>query len=152
RVLDPHWWLFNWWHLIFLFIGLAIIGSQIGNYLNRGKLRRVVKQEFIQNPNATVEEISSNTGITIKDVRAIILDLKASGQLRGQFSSSTGKMKYTQVQHKGVPISPIEREKTADAKPETTEEKRMPNYCPACGTPVSKEGSRFCQYCGNKLE
>ena len=47
--------------------------------------------------DATIDDISKNTGITLRDVQAIVLDLKASGLLRGKFSSSTGAMTNVDV-------------------------------------------------------
>ena len=81
----------NWWWLfgfIWIFVGLSIISNQIYKLTNRSKLRNVVKQEFEQNPNISIEMIANNTGITIKDVRAIILDLKARKEFRGKFFPS----------------------------------------------------------------
>ena len=106
---------------------------------NRSKLRNVVSHEFTVNPNVSVEEISANTGISVKDIRAIILDLKADGRLRGKFSTTTGEAKSMEVvQSKPVQVSepPVE-------------EKNL--YCPNCGTPVSRDSAMFCAYCGSKL-
>ncbi|TXT65790.1 MAG: hypothetical protein BAJALOKI3v1_70093 [Promethearchaeota archaeon] len=147
RIFDPSWWIWNWWGIILLVIGLSIIGGQFANLFNRSKLRKVVKQEFLQNPNASVDEISKNTGISVKDVRAIILDLKASGELRGRFSSSTGQMKYTEVQQKGMPQSIPNQSSTK----QTPSEEPKTNYCPNCGTPITKEDAAYCQYCGARL-
>ena len=88
---------FNWWGYILLAIGIAIVGGQINALVNRSKLRNVVSHEFTVNPNISVEEISANTGISVKDIRAIILDLKADGRLRGNFSTSTGEGKSMEV-------------------------------------------------------
>ncbi|GAH25586.1 unnamed protein product, partial [marine sediment metagenome] len=52
---------------------------------------------YEEHPEATIQEISQNTGITIKDVQAIVLDLKADGLLRGKFSSTTGQLKHAEV-------------------------------------------------------
>lgn len=152
KILDPSWWIFNWWGFILLIIGFSIIGSQVANLFNRSKLRRVVKQEFLQNPNASVDEISNNTGISAKDVRSIILDLKASGELRGKFSSTTGQMKYTQVEQKGTPQPISNQIKTVTSPNKEIPEKRKAKYCPNCGTPFSKEDAAYCQYCGAKLD
>ena len=145
NILDPRWWVWNWWPLIFLIIGISILASQFAALINRSKLRKVVKQEFFNNPNASVEEIAANTGISIKDIRAIILDLKASGELKGRFSSSTGQMKYTKVQMKGTPQPIPDQGITPPPEP------KKANYCPNCGTPVNKEDAIYCQYCGAKL-
>jgi predicted transcriptional regulator len=116
-----------------LVVGRSIISSQIYKLTNRSKLRTVVKQEFEQNSNASIEEIASNTGITVKDVRAIVLDLKARGELRGKFSTKTGEAKHLEV---------------------TTSNKLEPhekgNYCANCGTPIKNESALYCAYCGAK--
>ncbi|MFW9950314.1 MAG: zinc ribbon domain-containing protein [Candidatus Thorarchaeota archaeon] len=128
----------NWWWLfgfLWIIIGLSIISSQIYKLTNRSKLRNIVKQEFEQNPNISIEMIASNTGITVKDARAIVLDLKARGELRGKFSTKTGEAKNVEV------TAPNQ------ATPEDSSK-----YCANCGTPVKREGNAvFCAYCGAKL-
>ncbi len=119
-----------WWiGFIFLLIGISILIGQIRAVTNRDKLRNVVKYEFEQNPNASIEEIVGKTKISRKDVQAIILDLKARGALRGQFSGETGQMK------------PIPTQDQVPAQEKST-------FCPNCGTPVSKDGAQYCSYCG----
>ncbi len=134
-------WFGLWWlGLIWIGIGLSILAGQIRSLTNRSKLRNVVKAEFMQNPNATMEEISRSTGITEKDARAIILDLKANGELVGIFSCETGKMEQTYI---APPQKILITEKTP--QPE------MGKYCPSCGTPFTKEGVVYCAYCGAKI-
>jgi hypothetical protein len=127
---------FNWMGFIWIGIGIAILGSQIAALTNRSKLKNIVLIEFNNNPNISVEEISANTGISVRDVRAIILDLKAAGKLRGKFSTSTGEAKAMEVVPKAEKV-PIPQEKS--------------NYCPNCGTPIERENAAFCAYCGSKL-
>ena len=122
---------FPWWGFIALAIGIAITASQIAALANRGKLRNTVLYEYQENPNASIEEISRKTGISEKDVRAITLDLKGTGRLRGSFSTSTGTFKAIKPEHK-------EEAKAA--------------YCPGCGTPLKNEGAQFCGFCGYKIE
>jgi len=121
----------QWWGIFPLGIGIAISIGLIRAIINKKKLRQVVKSEFEANPNATVQDISQNTGISKKDVQAIILDLKASGELRGKFSSKTGQLKV---------ISP------------STLEQAKIRYCPVCGAHIEKENALFCNYCGVKLD
>ena len=76
---------------------------------------------------------TARTGITRKDINAIILDLKASGQLRAKFSSKTGQMKNMST-------------------PETqavSEERGK--FCSNCGTPITKDTAQFCAYCGSQI-
>lgn len=125
---------FNWIGLIWLGIGAAILSSQIKGLANRSKIRNIVKTEFEQNPNASIEEVSKATGISKKDVQAVVFDLKAEGELKGKFSSSTGKLKKT----------PEQKEK----KPE----KPKPQYCPSCGTALKKPDAKFCEFCGASIQ
>lgn len=120
-----------WSGFIFMGIGIAIAVGQFAALANREKLRNAVFYEYQENPNASIEEISKKTGITQKDVRAITLDLKGTGKLRGSFSTSTGTFKA------------IQPEKKVEAKG---------SFCPGCGTPIRKEGAQFCSFCGAKLE
>ena len=125
----------NWWGLFWYGIAAAIIIGQIAAWTNKSKLRNAVLYEYEEHPEATIEDINQNTGITMKDVQAIILDLKADGLLRGKFSSSTGQMIHADVIKK--------------SEGETAEGKVA--YCPNCGTAKVKESAVFCSYCGSKL-
>lgn len=140
------WWGFNiffnemtkwWWFFGFFWIivGLSIISSQIYKLTNRSKLRNIVKQEFEQNPTISIEMIANNTGITLKDARAIVLDLKGRGELRGKFSTKTGEAKHIEI---------------ASSNQTPSEEKGK--YCANCGTPMKREGNAvYCAYCGAKF-
>ena len=124
-----------WWFLSFFLIlgGIGIISSQIYALANRKHLRKVVKEEFVKFPDITVEKVAQNTGITIKDVKAIVLDLKAAGELRGSFSSQTGQMKT-------IPVEIVD-----------DEEQEKKNYCKDCGTLIEEESAIYCSYCGARL-
>ncbi|MFX0026813.1 MAG: zinc-ribbon domain-containing protein [Candidatus Hermodarchaeota archaeon] len=124
---------FNWMGFVWFGLGVAILGSQLAALVNRSKLRNIVLQEFYHNPNISADEISANTGISIRDVRSIILDLKADGKLKGQFSSSTKSMEEVPKLVK----EPISQEKI--------------RYCSNCGTPIENENAIFCAYCGSKV-
>jgi len=126
----------GWWGFIWLAIGVSIAVGQVAAWLNRSKLRNAVLYEYESNPTATIEDISQKTGITFRDVQAIVLDLKARGLLRGKFSSTTGEMKHVDVTTANPPI-------------ETKEDKV--SYCPNCGTAKVKGTSVYCSYCGTKL-
>ncbi|MFX0036699.1 MAG: zinc ribbon domain-containing protein [Candidatus Hermodarchaeota archaeon] len=123
----------SWWGFISTGIGLAILISQIFAITNRSKLRNVVLGEMQANPEATIEDIVRSTGITGKDVNAIILDLKASGQLRAKFNSATGQIKHLSIPEKEVVVGNVAK------------------FCANCGTPISKEAAQFCAYCGAKI-
>ncbi len=130
--------IYNWWWwfgFLWILIGLSIISSQIYKLTSRSKLRNVVKLEFEENPTASIEQIATSTGITTKDARAIVLDLKARGELRGKFSTKTGEAKHVEITPSNQPRS---------------QEKGV--YCSNCGTPVKREGTVvYCAYCGAKL-
>ncbi len=127
--------LINWWGLVWFGIAAAIIIGQIAALANKSKLRNAVLYEYEEHPEATIEEISQNTGITIRDVQAIVLDLKANGLLRGKFSSTTGQLTHAEIIKK--------------PQGEVSEGKVV--YCPNCGTAKVKESAVFCSYCGTKL-
>ncbi len=124
------WW--DLWNLIWLGIGLSIIGGQVAAIANKSRLRKTVKYELESNPNASIDNISKSTSITKKDVQAIILDLKMRGELRGNFSSKTGELKT-------VPVD------------SPTTEKVAAKFCPHCGTTVKKGEAKFCNVCGGGL-
>jgi len=124
----------DWINFLWIGIGSAILVSQIVAITNRSKLKNVVSHEFEHNPNISVEEISNNTGISVRDIRAIILDLKSSGRLRGQFSTQTGDAKSMQVE--------MEEEHVIQ---------EHSKFCPSCGTPINKDEAVYCAYCGSKL-
>lgn len=123
----------EWWGFVSTGIGVAILIGQIFALTNRSKLRNVVQTEFQENPEVTVEDVSKSTGITIKDIHAIVLDLKASGQLRAKFSSQTGQVKH---------LLPPKKEATSG---------EQAKFCSNCGTPITKESAQYCAYCGAKI-
>ena len=127
--------LINWWGLVWLGIAAAIIIGQIAAWANKSKLRNAVLYEYEEHPEATIDEIRQNTGISIRDVQAIVLDLKADGLLRGKFSSTTGQMTHADV----------------IKKPQGEASEGKVAYCPNCGTAKTKESAVFCSYCGTKL-
>ena len=123
----------SWTGIFTIAIGVVILSIPIVAIANRSKLRRVVLQEFQTTPDASIEDVSMRTGISRRDVQAIILDLKASGQLIGKFSTKTGQIKQVSIQK----------------EPVSSEEERK--YCHYCGTPISKESAQYCAYCGAKI-
>ena len=127
------WDAWSWWGFISIGIAIAILIGQIYAITNRSKLRNVILAEFKENPVATIDDISKNTGISRKDVQAIILDLKASGQLIGKFNTTTGQIKHLSIPEK-----------------EAVSEERA-KYCSNCGTPITKETAQYCAYCGAQI-
>ncbi|TFG16238.1 MAG: zinc-ribbon domain-containing protein [Promethearchaeota archaeon] len=135
---DESWkFVFSLWGLFWIGIGVAILSSQIAIIANRSKLKRIVLHEFQSNPNISVEEISANTGISVRDIRAIILDLKAAGKLRGGFSISTGAAESMKTVNVSI------------ADPQNIEEQAT--FCPNCGTEIKRENAEYCSYCGAKI-
>ncbi|MBN1802563.1 MAG: hypothetical protein JW891_13710 [Candidatus Lokiarchaeota archaeon] len=118
------------WGVIASLIGIAILSGQIAAFANRSRLRKAVKFEFESNPETSIENISATTGITQKDVQAIVLDLKVRGELRGNFSTSTGKNQ-----------APVK---------EKVDGEKVTFYCHNCGTPIKRGETQFCAYCGAK--
>ncbi len=125
---------FSWLSILWFAIGCIILIRHLLVTTNRSKLRKIVISEFEMNPNISVEEIRVKTGISMKEVSLIILNLKTRGKLRGNFLSDTGEAKSMQVITQ-------EQQFIQETK----------GYCPYCGTPVSSKEALFCNYCGTKL-
>lgn len=123
----------NWTGFLWFAIGIAILSSQIATLVNRNKLRNVVIEEYKLNPNISIESISSNTGISVRDVRAILLDLKASGMSIGNSSTSTEE-----------PLQVIQNS-------EVDNNREKFNFCSTCGAPIELEKAAYCALCGSKL-
>ncbi len=123
-------------------MGIIILVGQIIAFRNKGKLQNIVLNVINRNPNITVEEISTSSGITLKDVRAIILDLKTSGRLRGTFSQTTGKIQSMEITNlSGKKIEKIETISNGNQR-----------FCIECGTEIdTTEDAQFCAYCGSKI-
>jgi hypothetical protein len=132
----------DWISLLWIGIGSAILVSQIAALANRSKLKNVVLHEFEQNPNISVEEISNNTGVSVRDIRAIILDLKGTGRLKGRFSPQTGDAEEMQV-------SKLKQDPMIKKQVGETEQGK---FCPFCGTPIKRSEATFCAFCGSKLK
>lgn len=145
------------WPAILIVIGGSIALSQFYAVTNRGKLRNIVLTEFQRNPNATIEEICENTGISKKDVKAIILDLKAEGRLLGTFSTKTGQMEDIQIvsapKSLKVPTPPMPSTSVDDRLSPTPlkSEESKHKFCANCGTRVYDTGAKYCQYCGFEI-
>ena len=73
----------SWWGLIPIGIGVAIILEQIGAKINRGALRRIVRFEYEDNPETSLQEIRNKTGLSIKDIQVIRMDLMRYGERLG---------------------------------------------------------------------
>ncbi|TFF89608.1 MAG: zinc-ribbon domain-containing protein [Promethearchaeota archaeon] len=127
----------SFWGLFWIGIGSAILSSQIAVIANRSKLKKIVLNEFRSYPNISVEDISANTGISVSDVRAIILDLKSAGKLRGGFSETTGAAES------------MKTIKQVYKNPHHVEGKA--GFCPNCGTEIKRENAEYCSYCGAKI-
>ena len=79
----------SWWGLIPIGIGITILLEQIGANVNRRALRKIVRFEYEDNPGAILEEISLKTGISVKDIISIKLDLIKRGERLVNYSEST---------------------------------------------------------------
>jgi hypothetical protein len=123
----------SWSGILVIGIGMIALLSQILATVNRSKLRRVVLSEFLKSPDLSIEDVSLSTGITRKDVQAIVLDLKASGQFIGSFSSKTGQIEHLIIKEKS-------RELEGENK-----------YCPYCGTLANEDSAQYCVYCGAEI-
>ena len=133
----------GYWNLIQILIGLSILVGQFRAFTNKPKLRNIVLSEFEQNPNISIDEITKNTGISFKDIKAIIMDLKGSGQLRGTFSSTTGKMQ----------LAEIKKQPAKETKEIVVTASVAQRFCKECGTEIDKsDDAQFCPYCGSKIE
>ncbi len=128
------------WGLIPLVIGIGFLSSGIASRVNRRKLKKAVLDEVTVNPDASVDEISRSIGIISKYARKIMLDLKASREILGKFSSSTRQMK--QVIIPAQPEMKFTKEKPSE---------KRENHCSNCGTAVAKDLVEYCVYCGAKL-
>ncbi len=141
----------SWIGFLWLFIGISIFSGQYYALTNRGKLRNIVLAEFNKKPNVTVEEIEIETGISRKDIKAIIMDLKGSGKLRGTFSSQTGEMQLAampDVKH----FTPAAHVSPEAPIPAPQEEMGSKKFCNQCGTQIPEnEVAKYCPYCGSSL-
>ena len=127
--------IFQWsWAGIFpIIIGVAILYRTIVATANRRKLRRIIIHEFERSPESSIKDITWKTGISRRDVRAILLDLKSSERFIGQFPTKTGEMQYITNYNE---VNSLEEEV---------------NYCQNCGNPISDKSDQYCFYCGAKI-
>ncbi|MCF2139307.1 MAG: zinc ribbon domain-containing protein [Candidatus Lokiarchaeota archaeon] len=139
----------SWIGLIWIGIALSIFSTQYYAIINRKKLRRIVLSEFIHKPNVTLEEIQDNTGISKKDIKAIILDLRASGDLQGSFSETTGEMQLVAIANQSNSMNLINQNNPVESP---NEELIHPVFCKECGTKITEhQNAKYCPYCGSTL-
>ena len=156
----------SWMGFIWIGIGSVILFGQIASISNKNKLRKIVLQEFELNPNISLEDASRNTGISLKDVKAIVLDLKARGLLKGPFNTQTGQLERVPPISPAAPIpprsasSPTPPEPPMSPKPpiqsymesmKAEEPREKPKFCPNCGTPINRDAAQYCAFCGFAL-
>lgn len=153
-----HGW-FGWvWWLGFIWLGIG--GSIIfGNFMalyNRDRLKNLVQTEVTRSKTTSVHAIAKATGITEKDVRHILMDLKLEGKLFAHYDKDTGEIKgvHAPVQgHGGTEVArpvafphpspaPLPEVKSASGKTR--------RYCPFCGN-LASESAKFCSMCGSEL-
>ncbi|MFW9784112.1 MAG: zinc ribbon domain-containing protein [Candidatus Heimdallarchaeota archaeon] len=123
----------SWLGILPILIGATILYRLIVATANRDKLRRIVIHEFEINPESSINDILIRTGISKRDVRAILLDLKSSGHFIGHYSTKNGQIQYI------------------SSHSELNGLEEGVKYCPSCGTPISDESVQYCAYCGVKI-
>ena len=127
----------HWAGISPMIIGVAILYRLILTGVNRDKIRRIVLHEFEKNPESSIRDIMNATGISRRDVRSIILNLKSSGLIvlnrNSHISTETGQLQY---------LSSQEEQSNLEEKIK---------YCESCGTQISNESDLYCSYCGAKL-
>ena len=143
----------SWMGFIWLGIGSVILFSQIGSIYNKGKLRKIVLQEFELKPDVSLEEISRSTGISLKDVKAIVLDLKMRGVLKGPFNTETGRLEAVPLATTTPPAPPSPRiapvppraplnptisAQKYEVNSEEEDVRVKPKFCPNCGTAINR--------------
>ncbi|MHA1775389.1 MAG: zinc ribbon domain-containing protein [Promethearchaeota archaeon] len=141
----------SWIGLLWIGIALSIFSSQYYALTNRSKLRRIVLNEFISKPNVSLEEIQKKTGISKKDIKAIVLDLRGSGQLRGTFSETTGQMELAPELLTNLNQS---QQNSLEQPIITESETNIPKalFCKECGTKITENvDAKYCPYCGSSL-
>lgn len=120
----------SWTGIFIIFIGVAILFRVVITISNRSKIRNIVLHEFEKRPEASIEEISLRTGISKRDVRAIILDMKMSMHSEDKISTILGKNNYILSQKEQFSLQ------------------QKNKYCQSCGTPISDNTAQYCTYCG----
>lgn len=120
----------SWTGIFIIFISVVILFRVAITISNRSKIRNIVLLEFEKRPEVSIEEISLRTGISKRDVRAIILDMKMSMHSEAKISTILGKNNYILSQKEQFSL----------------EQKNK--YCQSCGTPISDNTAQYCTYCG----
>ncbi|MHA1731181.1 MAG: zinc ribbon domain-containing protein [Promethearchaeota archaeon] len=151
------WWGIGvWWiGLFFVVIGGSIIGGNLRALYNRDRLKNLVLNEITLKKTTNVEEIAQSTGLSTKDVRHIVMDLKLEGKLFVHYDKDTGEIRDAH--------SPVTPGKPANNPPVSfpnptpdplptpkSESGRSRKYCPYCGNVLST-GAKFCSFCGGEL-
>jgi hypothetical protein len=123
----------SWTGIFPIIIGIAILYRLFVAAANRSKLQDIVVHEFEKNPDISLRDLKMKTGLSRRDVRAIVLEVKSSRHFIGDFSTHTGRVHV---------IAPHNESNRPDVKA---------TYCESCGTPIRNELDQYCSYCGAKL-
>ena len=149
----------NWMGFVWLGLSIVIFFGQIGSITAR-KASKMVFHELVLNPNDSLEEIAQNTGIPLKNVKEIVVDLKYRGILKKSFNTQTGHMENAQLVSPVATASPIPIAATTLSQPsiqsyaeheEIEFPTEKPRYCSYCGTALNPDVSKYCEFCGQAL-
>ena len=108
-----------------------------------------------------MKQLSTELKMKPKDVKEIIVDLRAEGKLKASFDPESGDVVIFEVKGQAPAGVVIPEPTTSDTSVKIVSESEKPTplmeniksqgYCPYCGSKIQKS-DKFCVNCGSALE
>jgi len=149
----------NWVAFIWLGLSMVTFFGQIG-FINARKKLKMVFHEIMLNQNSSLEDIAYNTGVPLKIVKKVVVDIKMRGILQSTFNTQTGYMEDVHL----VSSVPKASRKIIAAKvisqpsiqrytkhEEIESHPEEPRYCAYCGSALNPNVTKYCEFCGQTV-
>ncbi|MHA1593659.1 MAG: zinc-ribbon domain-containing protein [Candidatus Baldrarchaeia archaeon] len=107
----------------FVVLAAFLFVDMVRKYYEDRKIKNLVLNTITTYKTVSLESLARELRIRIKDLRRVILDLRAEGLLKAEFDVNTGILRIIEEQR----------------------------FCPYCGSYVPP-GASFCPKCGSSLE
>ncbi|MFW9825487.1 MAG: hypothetical protein ACFFE4_21270 [Candidatus Thorarchaeota archaeon] len=149
----------NWVGYVWLGLSLGTFFSQIG-FITARKASKRVFHEIMLNPNDSLQEIAYNTGVHLKTVKKVVVDLKLRGLLQNSFNTQTGQMENVHIisslpkGSRNTVATALISQPSIQSYAEREEIDlpiNLPRFCSYCGSTINPGATEYCEFCGQAV-